>query len=196
MVLITAFEAFGGDRLNPAREAALQLSLPGVMPLILPVEYETAARMAVDAIEKYRPEAVIDLGQAGGRTGITPEKFAVNLRNARSADNAGRVCENEPIVPGGPDRIESRFGAEDIVSALREAGLPAYVSEGAGTYVCNDVMYSVLYHLRNTSVRAGFIHLPFCAEQADAHPGAFTMELGEMVRGLEIAVATVIGRTL
>lgn len=196
MLLLTAFGPFGGDSVNPAQLVAERIRLPGVRALILPVEYGTASRIALQAIDELQPSAVIDLGQAGGRTGITPEKYAVNLRNALSPDNAGRICTMEPIVPGAAERLESTFGAEAIAEALLCAGIPAYVSEGAGTYVCNDVMYSVLHHLSGTGIRAGFIHVPFSRRQQATHPGAFTMEEDEMVRGIETAIRLISGEKL
>ncbi len=193
-LLLTAFEPFGGETVNPAQLALEKLNVPDAVRLVLPVEYERAAGLALGAIDRVRPDAVVSIGQAGGRAGITPEKYAVNLRKAAAADNAGRVCGGEPVVPGAPERLESTFGAEAIVRALALAGLPASVSTSAGSFVCNDVMYSVLYRLRGTNVRAGFIHVPFCGEQASGHPGAFTMDLKDIARGLEIAVRAVIAQ--
>ena len=190
-VLLTAFGPFGGEKINPAEEAARRVKSENVTVLILPVEYKTAASLTVEAIDRLKPEIVISVGQAGGRTGITPERVGVNLRNASCADNAGVVCENEPIVPGGEERLLSSFDPDGIAEALTVAGFSAYVSDGAGTYVCNDVMYSVLYRLRGTAMKAGFIHVPFCTEQAAGHPGAFSMSVEDMARALDIAIETV-----
>lgn len=187
-LLLTAFEPFGGEAVNPAQQAVESLAVPGVQKLILPVEYGRAAALAIDAIRRLSPCAVISVGQAGGRSGITPEKYAVNLRRAKAPDNAGRVFDGQPIVPGGAERLESSFGAEKIAGALSQSGLSAYVSDSAGTFVCNDVMYSVLWHLSGSKVPAGFIHVPFCSAQAAGHPGAFTMSTEEITRGLAIAV--------
>ena len=193
-LLVTAFEAFGDESINPAKLALERASLPDTHKLFLPVEYEKAAEIVLEAIRADAPKAVISIGQAGGRRAVTPEKNAVNERNAASPDSAGRVCTHEPIVPGGPERLLSSFGAKEISAALTKAGLCAEVSESAGTYVCNDVMYSVLYALRNTSIPAGFIHVPYCKEQLKAHPEAFGMELNEITRAIEIAVSDVCKR--
>ena len=190
-LLLTAFEPFGGETVNPAQQAVESLTVPGVQKLILPVEYGRAAAIVTDAITRLSPRAVICVGQAGGRSGITPEKYAVNLRRAKAPDNAGVLYDGQPIVPGGEERLESSFGAERIAQALSEAGSSAYVSESAGTFVCNDVMYSVLKHLSGSKVPAGFIHVPFCSAQAAGHPGAFTMSTEEIARGLAIAVECV-----
>ena len=189
-LLLTAFVPFGGESLNPAQEAVKRVRAEA-HKLYLPVEYENAAKIALNAIESLKPRAVICVGQAGGRTGVTPEKYAVNLRNSASPDSAGRLCRNEKIAPDGPDRLETDFGAEKIVSALVKAGFKAYLSESAGTYVCNDVLYSVLSALRGTGVPAGFIHLPYCNEQLSNHPGAFGMDVDTMACALEKAIETV-----
>ena len=188
MILLTAFEPFGGESINPSELAVRSLGSRGIYTLILPVEYGRAARMAVDAIRRLKPDAAISIGQAGGRKGITPEKYAFNLRSSVSPDNAGVVCRSESVVPEGPEKLESTFGAETVSSTLVREGIPSYVSESAGRFVCNDVLYSVLYELKDASVPAGFIHVPFCHEQAAGHTGAFVMSVDEIARGLEIAV--------
>lgn len=188
MILLTAFEPFGGESVNPAELAVRSLEGSSIRTLILPVEYGRAARMAADEIRRLQPHAVICTGQAGGRKGITPEKYAFNLRSSSSPDNAGKICLEEPVLPGGPEKLESRFGAEAIAKAIQRKGIPAYVSESAGRFVCNDVMYSVLYELKDTSVPAGFIHVPFCTEQAARHPDAFAMSVGDISKGLLAAV--------
>jgi len=190
-VLLTAFGPFGGESINPAQEAAKRVTSENTQVIILPVEYETAAQITLQAIERLHPDIVINVGQAGGRTGITPEKVGVNRRNALAADNVGRVCTDEPINPSGQDRLYSTFEPQKIAEALSAAGFSSYVSDGAGTYVCNDVMYSVLDSLQGTDVKAGFIHVPFCTEQAKNHPDAFSMDIADMARALEIAIDTV-----
>ena len=189
-ILLTGFEPFGGEKINPAQEA-LRLVKTDAIKLYLPVEYDTAAHIVIEAIDLYKPCAVINIGQAGGRDGVTPEKYAVNLRNAKAPDNAGRLCTEEKILPGGPDRLESSFGAEAITKALLEADIRCSVSVSAGTYVCNDVMYQVLWKLKDTRIPAGFIHLPYCLEQLTAHPDAFGMDLNLMAKAIEIAAHTV-----
>ena len=187
-LLVSAFEAFGGERVNPAKLALEALEAEDIVKLFLPVEYERASALLKDAIDALKPDAVISLGQAGGRDAVTPEKYAVNLRSSASPDSAGRLCRNEPIVPSGEEKLESTFGAEQIAKALREGGIPARVSESAGTYVCNDVMYSALHKLKDTGIPAGFIHVPYCREQLQSHPESFGMELSEIVRAVAIAL--------
>lgn len=190
-ILVSAFEPFGGESINPALEAAALLRDADVVKLTLPVRYAEAAKIICAEIDRLEPDAVISVGQAGGRDAVTPERQAVNERSSAAPDSAGRLCQGEKIDPEGEDRLESTFGAEQIACAINASGLPARVSDSAGTYVCNDVMYSVLAKLKHKKVPAGFIHLPFCTGQATRHPGAFTMEISDMARALEIAVATV-----
>ena len=187
-ILVTAFDAFGGERINPSKLAMEALEAEDVIKLTLPVMYETAANLAVETVKEYRPAAVISLGQAGGRNAVTPEKYAVNLRFSPSPDSAGRFCDHEIIIPHAPEKLESTFDAEKISDTLNRAGIPSHVSESAGTYVCNDVMYSVLWALRNTNIPAGFIHVPYCAAQVLSHPGSFSMEESEIVRAVEIVL--------
>ena len=190
-LLVSAFEPFGGESVNPALEAVNALAGEDIIKLVLPVEYEKAPRIILSEIDRLHPDAVVSVGQAGGRDAVTPERWAVNEMRSSSPDASGRLCLGEKIVPGGPDSIESTFGAELIARAISDSGIPSRVSESAGTYVCNDVMYSVLNRLSGRGVPAGFIHLPYCARQAQRHPGAFTMEISQMAKALAIALETV-----
>ena len=187
-ILLTAFEAFGGESMNPARLALEALEAEDVIRLYLPVEYEKASRLVLEAIDAHRPAAVVSIGQAGGRDTVTPEKYAVNIRDSASPDSAGRICLKEAVIPGGAEKLESTFGAEQITDTLLECGIPARISENAGTYVCNDVMYSVLWKLKDTNIPAGFIHVPYCHEQLTNHPDCFGMDLSEITRALKIAL--------
>ncbi len=188
-ILVTAFEPFGGEGINPAMLALEALEEEDVIKLLLPVEYETAAQKAIEAIRECSPAAVVSLGQAGGRDAVTPERYAVNLRHSPSPDNAGRVCDHEKIVRDGPEKLASSFSAEEICAALTKAGFPARVSDSAGTFVCNDVMYSVLRALQDTGIPAGFIHVPYCTAQLKNHPDCFGMDEDEIARAVETALA-------
>ena len=187
-ILLTAFEAFGGDDINPALLAVSKINDPDVVKLFLPVEYETASRLLAIRIDALKPDAVICIGQAGGRTAVTPELYGVNLRSAKSPDNTGRICDGEKIVEGGPNKLETSFNARAIADALAASGIPSQVSESAGTYVCNDVLYSLMYKLQNTQIPRGFIHVPFCLEQIKKHPGAFALPLEDIIKAIHIAV--------
>jgi pyroglutamyl-peptidase len=141
-----------------------------------------------EAVARIKPAVVIAVGQAGGRVDLSVERVAINVDDASILDNALRQPVDEAIVPGGPAAYFSTLPIKAIVAALRAAGLPASVSQTAGTFVCNHVFYGLMHATAGSAVRAGFIHIPYLPEQAAAHPGAASMALAEMVRGLKIAV--------
>ena len=163
-VLITCFEPFGGRSSNASSEA-VSLLPPTVGPfelhkLCLPVAFRNAVDRAIAAIDELSPAAVVCVGEAAGRTAITPEKVALNLRTARIPDNAGFQPIDEPVVEGGENALFSTLPVRKMTEAISAAGIPAEVSYTAGTYVCNDLFYLVLDHLKGSGVPAGFIHVP------------------------------------
>lgn len=166
LILVTAFEPFGGEKTNASFEAVRLLpeELCGfaVWKELLPVVFGKAGERAVSLVEELSPSLVLCTGVAGGRKAVTPEKIAVNWRQARIPDNEGNQPLNERIDPSGPDGIFSGLPVERIVEELRGKGYPAEVSYTAGTYVCNDVFYLLMDHLRKTGLEipAGFIHVP------------------------------------
>lgn len=175
-VLITGFEPFGGERLNPSREVVKQLNdmeLVGtrIVARQLPCVFGAALEALNAAIDEVQPVMVLAIGQAGGRTDITIERVAINVDDARIPDNQGQQPVDEPIVAGGPAAYFSTLPIKAMVSSMREAGIPAAVSQTAGTYVCNHVMYGLLHRLSGQrEVKGGFIHIPYLPEQAAAHP--------------------------
>ena len=189
-LLITGFEPFGGERVNPAWEAVSRLPerIGGYRldKLRVPTVFGAAGEAVLDAAARIRPEAVICVGQAGGRAGVTPELIAVNLRDARIPDNAGNQPKDTPVVPGGPDGLFATLPVRAMAARIEAAGLPASVSYSAGTFVCNDLMYTVLHHFAGTGVRAGFIHVPFLPEQA--REGVPSMALDDIGRALTAAI--------
>ena len=196
-ILVTAFLPFGGDELNPT-ELVLE-RLPDficgrrIRKLLLPVEFLTAGKLAADEFERLSPAAVIMLGQAGGRRAVTPERRAVNLMEARIPDNAGFEPHGLPVKEGGKAELISTLQIDVIVSAVRAMGLPAEVSESAGTYVCNSVMYSVLDRSFGR-IPAGFIHVPFIREQVEGVKGRESlpfMELEDIERAVKAAIGAV-----
>ena len=194
-LLVTGFEPFGGETVNPAWEAVSRLP-DEIGPyrlekLRLPVVFGAAGEAALAAAARLRPDAVVCVGQAGGRAGITPELIAVNLRWARVPDNAGNAPMDEPVVPGGPDGLFSTLPVRAMAARVSAMGLPASVSYSAGTYVCNDLMYAVLHHFAGTGVRAGFVHVPFLPEQAKE--GVPSMALSDMVRALTAMIGALDG---
>ncbi|HTL68847.1 MAG TPA: pyroglutamyl-peptidase I [Lacunisphaera sp.] len=193
-VLVTGFEPFGGDRINPSAEIARALHgqvIAGhsVTGAILPCVFGAAIRELRKRIAAVRPVLVVAVGQAGGRDAITPERVAINVDDARIPDNAGAQPVDRAIVRGGPAAYWSTLPIKAIVATLRRAKIPAAVSQTAGTFVCNHVFYGLMHALsRQRRGRGGFIHVPFLPEQAK--PGEPSLPLATMTRGIEIAVAT------
>ncbi|EMH4072103.1 pyroglutamyl-peptidase I [Serratia marcescens] len=194
-VLITGFEPFGGERLNPSWEVVKPLNdmeLVGtrIVARQLPCVFGAALDALNAAIDEVQPVMVLAIGQAGGRTDITIERVAINVDDARIPDNQGQQPVDEPIVAGGPAAYFSTLPIKAMVSSMREAGIPASVSQTAGTYVCNHVMYGLLHRLSGQrEVKGGFIHIPYLPEQAAAHPGAPSMAASTVLFALELAVS-------
>lgn len=187
-LLITGFDPFGGEKINPAWEAVKCLpDRVGGFVLekrMVPTVFGEAGRVCLEEAEKIRPDVILCVGQAGGRGKVTPERVAINLRKAGIPDNAGNQPQGEPVVPGGPDGLYATVPVEKMASAIRAAGLPGEVSDTAGTFVCNDLLYTLLSRYRETAIHVGFIHVPFLPEQ-----GAPSLPLSEIIRALEAAIA-------
>jgi pyroglutamyl-peptidase len=171
-VLLTAFEPFNGQTLNPSQEAlrALQSQpIPGleIEGLELPVERFAAIEIALMRIQSSRPDVIILLGEGGRRFRVTPERVAINVDDYPIPDNRGMQPRNEPIIPDGPVGYFSSLPIQNIVDRLTAAHIPAGISNSAGTYLCNRLFYSVMHWLalEGSPARAGFIHLPFIHEQ-------------------------------
>ena len=189
-LLITGFEPFGGEAINPALEAVLRLpdTMDGatIVKLQAPVVYDASAETVLAAMEREQPDAVLCVGQAGGRNAITPERIAINMDDASSADNSGEVRTDTPIAQNGPAAYFATLPVRKMAQAMVDAGLPGSVSYSAGAFVCNDTMYAVLHRYHGTPVRAGFIHVPFLPQQAKE--GVPSMALEEIVKAREICI--------
>ena len=189
-LLITGFEPFGGQLVNPSWEAAAALpEYVGEYHLTrmeIPVEFTRAASMVCDTAKELKPDVILCIGQAGGRRGITPEMVGINLRDASAPDNAGHCAADEPIVPGGPAAYFATVPVKHMVNAIRECDIPCFRSCSAGTYVCNDVLYSLLHHFDGTGTKVGFIHVPFLPEQTD--DSVFSLPLDDIVTALIAAI--------
>ena len=168
-VLITGFMPFGGQSVNPSWEAvsALDSTIGNhrLEKLLLPVEYGEAARRVLEKARELSPQAILCVGQAGGRDAVTPEVIGINLREASIPDNAGVSPAGVPIDPSGPDGIFATLPVREMVSAIRDRGTPARLSYTAGAYVCNDLLYTLLNHFRDTDTRVGFVHVPYIPSQ-------------------------------
>lgn len=173
-LLITGFDPFGGESINPAWEAVRLL--PDVIrdfelvKLEIPTVFGAAAQIVIDKAEEIHPDAIISVGQAGGRAAVTPEMVGINLRYASIPDNMGALPCDIPIAEGGPAAYFSTLPVRAMAKAICDAGLPGAVSYSAGSFVCNDVLYSLLHRFDGTAVRAGFIHVPFLPEQTVDKP--------------------------
>ncbi|MSU23390.1 MAG: pyroglutamyl-peptidase I [Opitutus sp.] len=191
-VLVTGFEPFGGDLVNPSQEIARALEgrvIAGrrVVGAVLPCVFGLANVELRKLLRTTRPELVICLGLAGGRTEITPERVAINVDDARIADNAGAQPIDEPVVRGGPTAYWSTLPIKAIVAALRQRGIPASVSQTTGTFVCNHVFYGLMQALaRGRGRRGGFIHVP--PVQAPGTKGQPGLPLATMINAIALAV--------
>ena len=198
-VLLTGFEPFGGEPINPALEVLHELSgeriaSHRVEPAALPVCFEDGPRALINAIERVNPRLVVCVGQAGGRARLSIERVALNLADARIADNAGVQPIDRALIEGAPNAYFSTLPVKALHASLNQHGVPAELSLSAGTYVCNAVFF-VLQHLLATrwpGVRGGFIHIPFLPEQAARHPGAPALGLETLGKGIGIAIEAAI----
>ena len=187
-LLITGFDPFDGATVNPSWEAVKLL--PDTVgdyelyKLQIPTVFGLAPKTVLEKAAQIQPDVIISVGQAGTRPAVTPERIGINVRDARITDNAGISPKDEPIVPGGPDGLFSTLPVKAMIAAIQEAGLPASVSNTAGTFVCNDVLYSLLHHYAGSNVRCGFIHVPWLPEQ-----GQPSLPLEDTAKALEIAIS-------
>ena len=195
-LLLTAFTPFDGERINPALEAVKLLKDKignlEIVKLEVPTVFGKSIDTVREAIEREKPDFVLSIGQAGGRAEICPERVAINLNDARIPDNEGNQPIDEPVFPDGENAYFSTLPVKAMVEAIRKEGLPSSLSNSAGTYVCNHLMYGVLYYLdKRPSIKAGFIHVPYIPEQTKNKKEMPALELSEIVRGLEAAITAI-----
>ena len=189
-LLITGFDPFGGESVNPSFEAVRLLpDAVGEFELTkmeIPTVYGVAPRLVIEKATEIGADVVLCIGQAGGRDSITPEVVGINLREASIADNAGVLLSGEPIDESAPTAYFATIPVRRIVSAVRASEIPCKLSYSAGAFVCNDTLFSLLHHFRDTNVTVGFIHVPFLPEQAKN--GQPSLPLETIVSALEIAI--------
>jgi pyroglutamyl-peptidase len=191
-LLITGFEPFGGETINPSWEAVSRL--PDVVgsfrltKLQIPVVFGKAADLVARTAEELRPDVILCIGEAGGRNAITPEFVGINLRHAPIPDNDGNQPQDEPILLGGKTAYFSTLPVRKMCEAIKASGVPSQASYSAGAYVCNDLLYSLLARFENGKTGVGFIHVPYCAEQNKTP----SMELNTLVKGLQIAIEAIL----
>ncbi|MGA0052225.1 MAG: pyroglutamyl-peptidase I [Candidatus Nanopelagicaceae bacterium] len=192
-VLISGFEPFGGSHLNSSQlvvEAISKESLSGLelSAVILPVEFDKAARVLLSKVNDFNPEIIISFGQAEGRKAITPEKIAINLDSARIPDNAGELRVNKVIVETGADGYFSTLPIEKMVEAVKECGLESEISLSAGAFLCNHIFYHLQHQLLEREVKSGFVHLPLVNEQIAQYPNQPSWALKDLVQGVRAAI--------
>lgn len=197
-LLLTAFDPFGGEPINPALEAvklvADKIGEVEVVKLEVPTVFGKSVQTVAAAIEKEKPDAVLCIGQAGGRFDLTPERVAINLDDARIKDNEGNQPIDVPIFEDGEPAYFTTLPIKAMVAKIREAGVPASISNTAGTFVCNHLMYGTLYTLAKgyPGVRGGFMHVPFVTSQVvNRAASAPSLGLSDIVKGIEAAIAAI-----
>lgn len=187
-LLITGFEPFGGEDINPSWEAVSRLpeTVGGyeLTRLCLPVVFGEAARTALTVARELSPDVIICVGQAGGRDAVTPELVAINLRHASIPDNSGVTPCDLPVIEGGQNAYFSTLPVRKMAEAVAAAGIKAHISYSAGAYVCNDLLYTLLSTYEGSGIRVAFIHIPYIPEQGKQP----SMPLDDIVSALTVAI--------
>lgn len=190
-LIITGFEPFGGETINPSWEAVDRLPSKigeySLIKLLIPVIFKKAPDMVLDLANKIHPDAIICVGQAGGTHPISVEYVGINLRHAIIPDNDGNQPTDEPIIPGGNAAYFSTLPVRKMSDAINKSGILSRVSYSAGTYVCNEVLYTLLSHFDGSKTKVGFIHIPYSAEQ-NKEP---FMDINDIINGLVVAIENI-----
>lgn len=196
-LLLTAFDPFGGEKLNPALEAVKHVADViedvQIIKLEVPTIFGKSIQKVAAAMAEYQPDAVLCIGQAGGRFGVTPERVAINMDDARIADNEGNQPIDKTIFEDGAPAYFSNLPVKAMVQAINDAGIPSSVSNTAGTFVCNHLMYGVMYHISKShkNTRGGFIHVPFIPSQVVNRPNTPAMSLQDITTAIEAAIRAI-----
>ena len=194
-ILLCAFDPFGGENVNPALEAVSLVELEGaeIEKCIVPTVFYKSVEIVTRKIEELSPDAVLMIGQAGGRDKVTPERVAINISDAKIPDNEGQIPIDEPVASGAPAAYFSTLPIKEIVSTLNDNAIPSAVSNSAGTFVCNHLMYGVLHYIaeRRLPTLAGFIHIPFLPEQTAGKEGIASLPLEIDIRAIELALGVI-----
>lgn len=197
-ILVTGFDPFDGEAINPAIEAVKLLpdTISGaqIEKLEIPTVFHTSADVVREKMNEFKPDIVLNIGQAGGRMGLTPERVAINQDDARIPDNEGNQPIDVAIQEDGQPAYFTKLPIKAMVEAMKNAGIPASVSNTAGTFVCNHIMYQTLYLVDKEfpEVKAGFMHIPFMTEQVLDKPNQPAMSLTDMARGIEAAIEAIV----
>ncbi|MDF7638427.1 pyroglutamyl-peptidase I [Lactobacillus sp. ESL0791] len=197
-ILVTGFDPFGDDKINPAIEAVKRLDdeIAGakIVKVEIPTVFGDCATVVHNAIVKENPDYVLNIGQAGGRYGLTPERVAINFDDGRIADNKGHQPLAEAIHEDGQNAYFTQLPVKAMARAIRAAGIPSYVSTTAGTFVCNHIMYQVQYMIDKEfhDLKAGFMHIPFLPEQVVDRPDTPALSLSDDVKGITAAITAIV----
>ena len=197
-ILVTGFDPFGEDEINPAIEAVKRLDdeIAGaqIVKLEIPTVFGECADVVHEAILKEKPDYVLNIGQAGGRFALTPERVAINFDDGRIADNKGYQPIATPIHEDGQNAYFTQLPVKAMARAIRDAGLPSSVSTTAGTFVCNHIMYQVQYMIDKEfpDLKAGFMHIPYLPEQVVAKPETPSLSLADDVKGITAAIGAIV----
>lgn len=197
-ILVTGFDPFGEDEINPAIEAVKRLDdeIAGaqIVKLEIPTVFDECADVVHEAILKEKPDYVLNIGQAGGRFALTPERVAINFDDGRIADNKGYQPIATPIHEDGQNAYFTQLPVKAMARAIRNAGLPSSVSTTAGTFVCNHIMYQVQYMIDKEfpDLKAGFMHIPYLPEQVVAKPETPSLSLADDVKGITAAIGAIV----
>ena len=197
-ILLTGFEPFGGESINPAKEAVKlvkdEIKGAQIVKCYVPVVFGKAIETVHEAMKKENPDAVLLIGQAGGRYEITPERVAINCDDGRIPDNEGNQPVDQPVMADGPAAYFSSLPIKKMVEYMKAANVPAAVSNTAGTYVCNHLMYGVLYYLDKEfpGTIGGFMHVPFLHEQVMNKKETASLSKDDVVKGIEASLEAII----
>jgi len=196
-LLLTAFDPFGGESVNPALEAvknvADKIGNVEIIKLEVPTVFGKSIAKVKAEMDRLKPDVVLCIGQAGGRFDVTPERVGINIDDARIPDNEGNQPLSVPIFEDGETAYFARLPIKAMVQAIRDAGLPSSVSNTAGTFVCNHLMYGVLYHINKSfpDMLGGFMHVPYIPEQVVNKPQAPYMSGADITRAIEAAICAI-----
>lgn len=186
-LLITGFDPFGDNAVNPSWLAVEQLPEQvgefALRKIMLPTVFGEATRTVLEEAAAWEPDVILCIGLAAGRSAVTPERIGVNIRDARIADNAGNQPVGAFVVPGGPAAYFATVPVEKMAQSIRDTGVAGAVSNTAGTFVCNDTLYALLHHYDGTATRVGFIHIPALPEQSPVG-----LPLAQIVTALTAAI--------
>ena len=189
-LLITGFEPFGGQTVNPSWQSVLalenQIGEYVLTKLEIPTAFKEGAKRVLEKAEQICPDVIICVGQAGGRNAVTPEVIAINLMDANIPDNLGNQPINERVLEDGENAYFSTLPIREMVEAINKVGVPAKLSYSAGAFVCNEVLYTLLHAFKQTNVKVGFIHVPYFPEQANG--SAPSLEKEQIVKALTACI--------